>query len=191
MYEYIRGTLRGARPDRAVVETDGLAYRIAIALSTFSKLPTMGSEVKLFLSHVVREDAELLYGFLYERERDFFEKLITISGVGPKTALCLIGHMEPQELQRAISSENISLICKVPGIGKKTAERLVIELRDGFKVLDCEEVMRSNVEGDALSALIRLGYPEARAQKAVGIVVKTTQEELTLSQLITLALRQI
>jgi Holliday junction DNA helicase RuvA len=192
MYAYIRGVLTRATPDAVVVEAGGVGYRIGIPLSAFSRLPQVGLELKLFVAHVVREDAELLYGFLEERGRDFFEQLTAISGVGPKMALALIGHLEPRDLQRALSQENISLICKVPGIGKKTAERLVIELRDKMQLIQEEAPSYvSSAEKDALSALLRLGYPEPRAEKAVQTVVKEAKSELSLAQLITLALRQI
>src|SRR5690606_26086648 len=116
------------KPGRAVVETSGIAYRLAIGLNTYTHLPYLQQNVHLFLSHIVREDSQTLYAFFSQEERDLFETLITVSGIGPKTGLAILGHMALEALQRAISLADIALLSKIPGIGKKTAERLVIEM---------------------------------------------------------------
>jgi holliday junction DNA helicase RuvA len=169
-----------------VVETGGIGYRLAIPLSTYTRLPEIGKHLKLFLSHVVREDAEILYAFLSKEERDLFEVLITISGIGPKTALAIIGHMVMSALQRAVGGNDVRLLSKIPGIGKKTAERLVIEMRDKFKKID-KPLTMSHLS-DAVNALINLGYNPLEAQKAVDLV---GSEEKDLGKVIAAALQKI
>ena len=132
-----------------------------------------------------------------ENERDLFEEFIQISGVGPKTALALIGHMELADLQQAISEKNVNALCRIPGIGKKTAERLVVELKDRMKKLGLIDAIIPTKPGktstieDAIAALIHLGYPLPRAQRAIKIVVDSSPAEPELSKLITLALRHV
>ncbi len=199
MYEFIKGKLIEATPCKAVVETQGIGFCLLIPFNHFAKLPKAGETVTLFTSFVVREDSQKLFGFLTRHERDLFESLIEVSGVGPKTGLCLVGHMEVGELQAALSQGNIQRICKIPGIGKKTAERLVVEMRDKMK----KEIGASSVHplqgsqgqqgvvADAISALINLGYNNQQSQKAIQAALEKTQGEPELAKLITAALRQI
>lgn len=200
MYEYIKGTLVEASLSKAVVEAQGLAYSLLIPFNNFSKLPALESTVVFYLSFVVREDSQKLYGFLTRHERDLFENLLEVSGIGPKTSLSLIGHMEVRELQAAISQGNIHLICKIPGIGKKTAERLVVEMRDKIKkgmdksaiapqLQNAEE--KTGPVADAISALIHLGYNSSQAQKAIKTALSKIEGEPELAKLITAALRSI
>lgn len=194
MFEFIAGKLASASPHKAVLDVGGVGYRVVISLSTFSKLPKEGESLAFFLSFVVREDAHTLYGFLTEQERDFFEKLTQISGVGPKTGLALLGHLELKDLEQAFYEGNTSLLSKVPGIGKKTAERLVIEMRDKVKKLSLTPASfpsqeSAGVVGDAISALIHLGYNPLEAQKAVRKAAEGAKEEPNLSFLITASLR--
>jgi Holliday junction DNA helicase RuvA len=200
MYEYIKGTLIEASLSKAIVEVQGLAYSLLIPFNNFSKLPALGSTLIFYVSFVIREDSQKLYGFLARSERDLFENLLEVSGIGPKTSLSLIGHMEIRELQAAISQENIHLICKIPGIGKKTAERLVVEMRDKIKkdmdksasapqLQNTEE--KAGPVADALSALINLGYNSSHAQKAIKTALSKVEGEPELAKLITAALRCI
>ncbi len=197
MYESIQGTLRDKQPARAVVETGGIGYRLAIPLSTYTKLPALGTSLFLFLSQVVREDSNTLYAFLSKEERDLFEVLITLSGIGPKTGLAIIGHVELGAFQRAVTSADTRLLSKIPGIGKKTAERLVIEMRDKFKVGGKKEAVAGlNVSGDSLvsdavGALLNLGYSPLDAQKAVQKVFEDKKEETDLGRIISAALQKI
>jgi holliday junction DNA helicase RuvA len=198
MYEYIKGTLVEATLSKAIVDVQGLGYNLLIPVNIFSKFPAIGSTIILYTSFVVREDSQKLYGFLTRHERDLFESLFEISGIGPKTSLCLIGHMEIRDLQAAISQGNTQLICKIPGIGKKTAERLIVEMRDKIKkmfnrTVDSDPSQSSDEEqgpiADALSALINLGYNTSQAQKAIKTALNKLQGEPELAKLITLALR--
>lgn len=197
MYESIRGTLKDKTPTQTIVECGGIGFRLSIPLSTYTHLPANESTVTLFLSQVVREDAHILYAFLQKEERDLFELLLTISGIGPKTAVAIIGHMDVASFQRAIAGSDIRLLSKMPGIGKKTAERLIIEMRDKFKgkgKLSSMSIPSGNlggVAGDAMNALVNLGYNALDAHGAVQEAVKGNPGESDLGRLITAALRHI
>ncbi len=198
MIEYIKGTLTVSTPLKTVVEVGGIGYCIFIPLSNYSKLPSIGEPVCLFISTIIREDSHKQYGFLTPAERDLFETLIEVSGIGPKTALALLGHLEASDLQIAISQSDLTSICKVPGIGKKTAERLIVEMRDRFQKsaaslpsLSSLSKSGSSVVNDALSALVNLGYQPLHAQKAVKLAIEENKQEEDLGRLITLALRKL
>lgn len=200
MYAYIKGTLVHSSPASVVIEANGIGYLISIPSRTYGQLPQIKSPLILHTSFIVREQSQALYGFTTVQERDFFELLLGVTGIGPKIALALIGHMTPGELQQAILEDNSPAICRVPGIGKKGAERLIMELRDkvaahgpgpaGFAVqvpLD----KRSQTMADAISALINLGYNQNIAQKAIKKVLKEGEEEPDLASLISVALKHV
>jgi Holliday junction DNA helicase RuvA len=198
MFEYIKGALAHASPSYVAIDVHGLGYRLHIPLNNYAKLPALGTQIVFFITTVIREDSHKLYGFLTQQERGLFEHLIEISGIGPKTALALIGHMELPDLQAAISQNNIAKVCKIPGIGKKTAERLIVEMRDKiYKVFGQEPLTTSSslketgVIADAISALVNLGYNSAPAQKAVKAALESHGKEPALAILITSALRYI
>ncbi len=187
MFEFIKGSLIEKTPNKAVVETGGIGYRIAIALNTYTRLRATGQNAQFFLSQVVREDSNTLYGFIEKEERDLFETLIAISGIGPKTALAIIGHVEMASFHRAIATSDIRLLSKIPGIGKKTAERLVIEMRDKLKGKPISH--SDGLSGDAINALLNLGYNPIEAQKAVREALNEEKEDL--GKIITLALKKV
>jgi Holliday junction DNA helicase RuvA len=196
MIEYIKGILVESTPLKTVLELNGIGYKILIPLSNYAKLPSLGKQVCLFISSVIREDSHRYFGFLTSEERDLFETLIEISGVGPKTALALLGHLEPTDLQIAVSQSDLTSICKVPGIGKKTAERLIVEMRD--KVQKNPPVFslpssksEPTLAGDALRALVNLGYQPLLAQKAIKSVIDEGDQETDLGKIITSALRKL
>jgi Holliday junction DNA helicase RuvA len=194
MYESIKGILKEKEPSKAIVEASGIAYRLVIPLSTYSHLPPLESPIHLFLSHIVREDAETLYAFLNKEERNLFEVLINISGIGPKTAAAIVGHMEIQALHQAIGSSDTRLLSKIPGIGKKTAERLVVEMKDKFKgkgKAGSSLVYEGGLLGDAINALLHLGYNPIDAQRAVKIVLTDQSQEKDLGKIITAALQKM
>lgn len=201
MFAYIKGKLAHSSPTTAIIETNGIGYRIAIPANLFAKLSNPGSDVLLHLSFVIRENSQALYGFSTEQERDLFEALLNVSGIGPKTALSVIGHLSGFELQQAIANDDIKTISKVPGIGKKTAERLIIEMRDkmgnvfsstpsDFAVYRAGDP-KAQLIGDAMNALITLGYNQVVAQKAIKKTIEEQSDEIKLAELITLALRNI
>jgi len=201
MYEFIQGTLVEKEIGKAVVEAGGVGYRVCTPVSLYSKLPAEKKGVVLYVSHVVREDSETLYGFLSQEERDLFEVLMTISGIGPKTALAVIGHVDYGTLQRAVTAADTRLLSKIPGIGKKTAERLVMEMRDKFNkglkrgkgggVSVPTNLGNDPLLNDALSALVNLGYAPAEAHKALSAAFEEKKEETDLGRLITAALQKM
>ncbi len=195
MFEYLKGLLTHVSFSTVTLDIQGLGYKIYIPLNNYSKLPQLGSITTLYIATVIREDSHRLYGFLHLHERNLFEHLIEISGIGPKTALALVGHMELADLHQAIAHNNINTICKIPGIGKKTAERLIIEMRDKIgKISDSTPAHRpteSGVIADAISALINLGYNSSQAQKATKAAATTFPKEPDLPTLITSALRHL
>ena len=200
MYAYIKGILVHSTPSSVVVETNGIGYLIAVPARVFSQLPQLHSTVILYTSFIVREQSQALYGFLSIQERDFFELLLGVTGIGPKIALALIGHMTPGELQQAILNDNATAICRVPGIGKKGAERLIMELRDkvgsygpGPADLAVHSIgdKRSQTVTDAISALINLGYNQSVAQKAIKKTLKDDDDEIDLASLISSALKNV
>ena len=196
MMEYIKGTLASTTPEKTVVDVGGIGYKIFTPLSNYSKLPKIGKPVCFYILTVIREDSHKNYGFLTAGERDLFEALIEVSGIGPKTGLALLGHLEPSDLQVAISRSDVSGICKVPGIGKKTAERLIIEMRDRVKKSNTLSIPSpasgdQTLSGDAISALINLGYQPVTAQKAIQSILSEKEEEPNLSDLISSALKKL
>ena len=192
MLEYIKGRLIEAFPTKISLETNGLGYLIFIPLSSFGKLPQIGSELLVYVSLVIREDSHRLFGFLSKDERNLFETLCEISGVGPKTALSILGHMPIHELQSALSREDVQRMIKIPGIGKKTAERLVLELRDKYKNILTEisvDESSQKILTDATSALVHLGYQPKEAERLASRVYEQAERKPNLSQLITLILK--
>lgn len=202
MITYIKGKLALATPGFAVLEILGIGYRVMIPASTFVRLPQTGTEIILHTSQVIREDSHSLYGFLTQDERDFFEEAMGVSGIGPKTALSLIGHLPLEDLFPAIMNEDVSAISRVPGIGKKTAERLIIEMRDKVAkkckghlpsdfAIPLENDPRAQQIRDAMNALINLGYNQGAAQKAIKKSLKAMPEAIDLPALITDALNHV
>ena len=174
MIALLRGTLAYKSSDHVIIDVGGVGYRLFIPLSTFYSLPETG-DVSLFTHTHVREDALLLYGFLSMEEKELFGILISISGVGPKLAVNILSHIPAKDLKRAIASGDIKRLSSLPGIGKKTAERLVLELKDKVGPIhdlpEADEV-QSNTSGgdisnDVISALINLGYKENQARKVL------------------------
>jgi Holliday junction DNA helicase RuvA len=152
-----------------------VGYDVVISVPTFSDLPTLGSEVRLHIHTHVREDALALYGFLRAAEKTLFEKLITVSGIGPKLAITILSGMPADETVGAIRGNEVGKLTRIPGIGRKTAERMVLELRDKLPTFAETPVAHtaSAIEEDVLSALVNLGYQRASAQQALATVSGT------------------
>jgi holliday junction DNA helicase RuvA len=173
MIAHLSGKLLSKRPNQVIVETGGVGYEVSISVPTFSGLPNAGSDVSLHIHTQVREDLIALYGFLHSAEKELFERLITVSGIGPKLAITILSGMPADEMAAAIRSHDIPRLTRIPGIGKKTAERMVLELRDKLPGVGTEagEVQAfSLLEEDVLSALMNLGYQRAAAEKALASV---------------------
>ncbi len=170
MIAHLRGKLLAKHPNQAIVETGGVGYDITISIPTFSDLPSIGNEVALHIHTHVREDVIALYGFLSPREKLLFEKLITVSGIGPKLAITTLSGMAADEMVGAIRGNDVARLTRIPGIGRKTAERMVLELRDKLPETAPAAVSAppmSVTEEDVLSALVNLGYQRAAAEKAL------------------------
>jgi holliday junction DNA helicase RuvA len=176
MIAHLRGRLITRHPNQAIVDAGGVGYDVTISVPTFSELPPLGGEVSLHIHTHVREDQIALYGFLRPEEKQLFEKLLTVSGIGPKLAITILSGMPTDEMVNAIRGNDVVRLTKIPGIGKKTAERMVLELRDKLAVAGNEPaaVMPSfsALQEDVLSALVNLGYQRASAEKALGAVEK-------------------
>jgi Holliday junction DNA helicase RuvA len=182
----LSGTLLEKRPPLVLVDVQGVGYEIDVPMSSFYNLPALGEHVTLLTHFVVREDAQLLYGFLTAKERDAFRVLIRITGVGPKMALSLLSGLSVDELAQAVALQETGRLTRVPGIGKKTAERLLLELKG--KLADALPVVASSPAGvahDALNALLALGYSDKEALPAL----KQLPEDLSLEDAIRQALK--
>ncbi|HHK60120.1 MAG TPA: Holliday junction branch migration protein RuvA [Desulfobacterales bacterium] len=206
MIASLRGTLVDRQEDRMVIEAGGVGYEVFCAGETLLLLPPVGEEVFVHVQTDIREDAFNLYGFLRPEEKQMFCLLTGVSGVGPRLALAVLGHIRPADLVRLLAAGDASRLVKVPGIGKKTAERLCLELKDKVEALAFfppQEPLsaagaaagRSPVEEDAVSALVNLGYPEAAARGAVERARQETGEEgwedISLEELLRRALRSL
>jgi Holliday junction DNA helicase RuvA len=170
MIAYLRGTLLAKHPNQAIVETHGVGYDVAISVPTFTEMPAAGLEVALHIHTHVREDALSLYGFLRLAEKHLFEKLLAVSGIGPTLAIKILSGMPADEMIAAIRGGDLVRLTRIPGIGRKTAERMVLELRDKLPPATAPEITAAPatpVEEDVISALVNLGYQRAAADKAL------------------------
>jgi holliday junction DNA helicase RuvA len=195
MITHIEGKLIEKTPTYAVVDCSGVGYMLHISLNTFSKLPDT-ERVRLFAHLAVREDAHTLYGFADNEERNLFRHLISVSGVGAGTARMILSSLTPREVQNAISSGNVPLLQKVKGIGLKSAQRIIIDLKDKVGkeefTAGSSSVTPGNQQRDeAVAALVMLGFNKAAAEKAVEKTIKTSGTELMVEQLIKEALKSL
>ncbi|HWI50533.1 MAG TPA: Holliday junction branch migration protein RuvA [Symbiobacteriaceae bacterium] len=203
MIAHVRGQLLSATADSVVVDVGGVGYRCLVPTSTRSRLPAMGQDVLLHTSFQVREDSMTLYGFLTGEEYDLFELLLKVDGVGPKVALSVLSSTTPDALRRAIAFEDITALCRVPGIGKKTAQRMVLELKDKVGSIGVETVPlpgglpapaaggKPDARLDALEALTALGYARADAAQAVEKAAREAGEEPRTETLVRLSLKHL
>ena len=196
----IRGILVDKKPPEIQVDVGGICYEVQVPMSTLYQLPEVGKELNLHTHFVVREDAQLLYGFFEEKDKSMFRSLIKINGVGPKMALGILSSMEADEFVRAVRSNDINAMVKMPGIGKKTAERLLIEMRDRLSDWDggSEESstqsaasLSTSITNDAETALVSLGYKPQQAAHAIAQVLKANPEIEDSEQLIRQSLKSM
>ena len=191
MIAYIRGLLVGKEPTRAVIEAAGVGYEFLVPLSTYDRLPKAGEEVKLLAYHCVREDDEILFGFATASERELFLKLIGVSGVGPKIALAILSGSSISELSLAIAAGDAKRISAIKGVGKKTAEKICVELRDkvsAFAGRDGDGKGASPAVKDALMALQALGFAAETASKMVSDVLAKNPDLSGTDRIVRLAL---
>jgi Holliday junction DNA helicase RuvA len=170
----ISGKLVERHPPQVVVDVHGVGYEIDVPMSTFYQLPATGGDVTLHTHLMVREDAQQLYGFASEQERYAFRQLLRISGVGARTALAVLSGLSVGELYEAVAAQDAGRLTKIPGVGKKTAERLLLELKDRLDVTVALAVATSNQTGDIVNALLALGYNDKEAQWAIKQLVAGT-----------------
>ena len=196
MISYLQGTLVQKTPTELVIDVNGVGYSVSIPLSTFEKLGRVGEKVKILTYMHVREDVLQLYGFVSEVEREIFRLLISVSGIGPRMAQGILSGLNPSELRTAIVEGNLSALTSISGVGRKTAERLVVELRDKLaktELLETTVILSSKelkARSEAVVALMSLGHSRASAEKAIHAVVKeSTEKELPIEELIKRALR--
>ncbi len=178
MIAHLRGRLISKHPNQAIIEAGGVGYDVHITVPTFSDLPAPGAEVALFIHTHVREDALALFGFLRAEEKQLFEKLIGVSGIGPKLAVTILSGMSADAMVAAIRGNNIPALTRIPGIGKKTAERMVLELRDKLESFGATAGVATvtPIEEDVVSALVNLGYQRPLAEKALAKLGTTSGE---------------
>lgn len=200
MYSYIKGVLAELEEDAIVVETGGIGYHIYTTGQTFSRLPSLGDEVKIYTYLYIREDAMLLYGFCSKDELRVFKLLLGVSGIGPKGALAILSVMTTDDLRFAVLGDDAKTIAKAPGVGVKTAQRLILELRDKLSIEDAfeeklsqaEDTARDRAKGaknEAVQALVALGYSSSEALKALGGIAIT--EETDVEDLLKAALKNM
>jgi Holliday junction DNA helicase RuvA len=181
MIAALRGTLLEKHPNRIIVNVGGVGYDVQVPLSTFYAIGDAGGEVSLRVRTHVREDAIALYGFLTVLELDMFDRLIAISGIGPKLALAVLSGIEAGELVRAVRGQDVARLTRIPGVGKRTAERIGLELKDKLPSTPSSEAAAGGGSGgdlrdDVMSALVNLGYQRAAAEKAVDAEIEKSAD---------------
>jgi Holliday junction DNA helicase RuvA len=188
----LEGVLVEKRPDAVVLDAGGVGYEVRVSLLTFLALPDEGKTLRLRIHTHVREDALQLYGFLADDERVLFRQLLGISGIGPRLALSILSGMPPDQLVAAIRAGDVARLTGIPGVGKKTAERIVVDLRDKLAAVQLAsraEPSPPDVEQATLSALVNLGYPQAHAERAARRALEALPAGATLEAAIVEALR--
>lgn len=192
MIAWLKGELLEKQAPGLVINVNGVGYELEAPMSTFYDLPEVGAQATVFVHMVVREDAQLLFGFTSKQQREMFRSLIRVNGVGPKVALAVLSTLSAQELLQCMANEDVTQLCRVPGIGKKTAQRLVVEMKDRLEKEFGDVSLEvsagessSNNARDAIDALVALGYKNAEASR----VVKSLDSSLSSEELIRQALR--
>lgn len=196
MISFLHGKVIQKNPTNVVIEVNGIGYSVYISLQTFDKLPDINSTVKLHTILIPREDALLLFGFFDEKEKQLFELLISVSGIGPKVAQGILSRIVPNELVEFIAHSNILALTNIPGVGKKTAERLIVELKDKLAKLpqSIEQIALpgEDIRIQAYHALITLGYQKQVAEKAIRIALSEIKEdELSVETLLKKSLQNL
>ena len=189
MIARLNGILSDKSPPQVIVDCNGVGYEVEVPMSTFYNLPDIGAKVQLLTYMVVREDAQLLYGFGSEQEKSTFKQLLKVNGIGAKSALSILSGVSIDDLVHAVNSQDIAMLTRVPGVGKKTAERLLLELKDKFTVTGSVTTtsLPKSASHDILNALVALGYHDREAVS----VVKLLDKEITVAEGIKQALKML
>ncbi len=195
MIGYLKGRLAHKDPTYVIIEVNGVGYHVQISLQTFSEVKDQ-ENIQLFTHLAIREDAHLLFGFASEAEKRLFQQLISVNGIGPGTAIVMLSYMNTQELKTAIVQENIAALQAIKGIGAKTAQRVIIDLKDKLRKETWEEAQptvsagpHNTLRREALSALLTLGLPKPVAEKSIDTVLKNSGNTITLEDLVKQALK--
>jgi Holliday junction DNA helicase RuvA len=185
MIAHLRGRILEKNPAHVILEAAGVGYEVAISVPSFSRLPAEGAEVSLYIHTHVREDMLALYGFVRRDEKQLFERLIGVSGIGPKLAMTVLSGIAPEALVTALRSNDLTALTRIPGVGKKTAERMVLELRDKLDGLAAAPAAPagSKIEDDVISALVNLGYQRSPAEQAAKRAAAKAGEGASFEQL--------
>lgn len=190
MIAILNGILLDKTVPMLIIDVNGVGYEVEVSLTTFSAMPECGQQVKVFVHMIVREDAQLLYGFSEMAEKTMFQTLIKITGIGAKVALAILSSINPQRLARAVYDNDAAILVRIPGIGKKTADRMLIELQDkisDFALMPSATDSTNHIEREAISALESLGYRHIDASKKVKAVMA---DNLSVADIIRKALKQ-
>lgn len=195
MFAYLKGKLAHKDPTFVILDIGGVGYEVKISLNTFSKIKDQ-ENIQLYTHFYVKEDAQILFGFADRHEKQTFLHLLSISGVGPSTGLMVLSSLNPQEVEQAILSEDVRTIQAVKGIGAKTAQRIILELKDkvgkdsnGGDLLNLPISRQNTTRNEALAALVTLGINKAAAQKSIDKILKNSSSDISLEELIKLALK--
>ena len=195
MFAYLKGKLSFQDPTFVIIDIQGVGYEVKVSLNTFSKIKDR-EDIQLFTHFHVKEDAQTLFGFADQHEKSIFQHLISISGVGPSTGLMVLSSLSPEEVEEAIMGEDVRTIQGVKGIGAKTAQRIILELKDKIgresasgDLINIGASSRNTIRNEALAALVTLGINKAAAQKSIEKIMKDRSGEISLEELIKLALK--
>jgi Holliday junction DNA helicase RuvA len=195
MISYVKGILDHKEPGHVIIDVSGLGYEVFIPLSTYEKLPALGNQVKLHTHHHIREDAMQLYGFISQEEKDTFVLLMTISGVGAKVALSVLSAVSVDEFRRSVAQGDMKSLTKIPGIGKKSAERMMLELKDKVGMIhvdtDTARIFEPVSINEAVSALLNLGASPQMAEFAVYKAEKILGKDARIEEIIAQALKSM
>jgi Holliday junction DNA helicase RuvA len=196
MIAYVNGIVTYKDPAYAIIDVNGVGYEVRISLQTYTSLPDIGTRCKLVTFLNIREDAHVLYGFWGNDEKRLFLDLTSISGIGPSTALVMLSSLSSSEIRQGIIDEDLRLIQSIKGIGSKTAQRVILELRDKIRKEDLvstgtktTETSSGTLRSEALAALVTLGIPKATAEKSLDVIIKREGQSISVENLIKLALR--
>lgn len=196
MIAYVNGIVTYKDPAYAIIDVNGVGYEVRISLQTYTSLPELGARCKLVTFLNIREDAHVLYGFWGNDEKRLFLDLTSISGIGPSTALVMLSSLSSSEIRQGIIDEDLRLIQSIKGIGSKTAQRVILELRDKIRKEDLvstgtktTETSSGTLRSEALAALVTLGIPKATAEKSLDAIIKREGQSISVENLIKLALR--
>lgn len=193
MFEFIKGRLSDLNPTYAIIDTGDIGYFIHISLNTYSKL-TKDSDIQLYIHHVIREDANLLFGFFNHHEREIFRMLLSVSGIGANTARMMLSSLTPSEVEQAILEGNVALLKSIKGIGTKSAQRVIVDLKDkigkGAEIGEVFALQSNTIKDESLSALVMLGFSKTYAQKVIDKIL-FKEKDITVEELIKKALKAL